>query len=395
MISLYNSKGDCLLNSFTNLSIPYLNYLNFNNSNKKIIYFTDGSYMDLYINNDYHTIFTENLLNRIRKMNLDHINESIEEKNYFVIVKKPFDNNGIGLFKIKYSINNNEYNSLTVLLKTNGEIIYLNTNIDEVNNGLYCFIKDKNSEGENIDLYGCIDSNKNTIVPFKYSSIEKFENGLGMVTLDENNGFINKKGEVTIPFSKNYQSKYFSDGLLPVSSEDQSTIKYIDTLGKTVFSIKYPDNEKSFKSGLVKDDSKVLEHNYYNTKGNFVFSTSGIYSLPYVNNISKVSKIDIKNSFGLMDTKGKMVLPLKYSEIFYHIGDFIYPNNVDNELIFISYETQNQNFDINGSKFELNSYNFQDSFNKSKRYIINGLIKVELNSEIFYVDINGKEYKYQ
>lgn len=187
-------------------------------------------------------------------------------------------------------------------------------------------------------LWGYVDENKNTKIPFKYTLAEKFSDGLAKVyfendsTLrngtsyfafidingniafkfdkknyhaahDFHNGFaivegeypnlggINKKGEILIPIIYSYIGEFDKNGLTQIKIKNKTGL--IDTTGKIVIPPKY-DEIGSFKDGVA--TFKETKEIYSNETGGFIKQTNS----------------------GLMDISGKEIVGAKYD----NIGDF-------------------------------------------------------------------------
>jgi hypothetical protein len=122
--------------------------------------------------------------------------------------------------------------------------------------------------------FGFIDKQGNTVIPFKYKQIGSFSEGLASFrTKDNDKGYLNKKGEIAIP---NISGEIFHGGIAPVRLE-KYLYYFIDKSGEKVIP------EKPFRCIGYKDSLFVMETD--------------------------------KGRFGLMDTKGNIVVPTKYDGI--------------------------------------------------------------------------------
>lgn len=82
------------------------------------------------------------------------------------------------------------------------------------------------------DKDGLIDLSGNSVVPCSYKRLHSCKNGLILATdSDGNNGYINNKGQIIIPFGKYTSFADFSCGLAKVYSEEKGQV-YIDKTGK-------------------------------------------------------------------------------------------------------------------------------------------------------------------
>lgn len=129
------------------------------------------------------------------------------------------------------------------------------------------------------DKYGYIDKLGNVVIPFIYDYGYTFSEGLACVGIDEKYGYIDKGGNLIIPFIyEAWSFGYFREGLSPVKLNGKCG--YIDTLGNQVIPIEYEDaftfNEglaciKEFGTGFqfINHKGEVAFPNYYSQMGNF------------------------------------------------------------------------------------------------------------------------------
>lgn len=116
-------------------------------------------------------------------------------------------------------------------IDTYGEVvapaIYDNTNYNVYSEDVAVMFKDNKA--------GVIDLSGNLIIPCIYKNIRDCSNGLLLATdLNGNEGYINKKGDVIVPFGKYYLSLFgFNDGLTPVWSKETGNA-YINNKGEIV-----------------------------------------------------------------------------------------------------------------------------------------------------------------
>ncbi|WP_176113030.1 WG repeat-containing protein [Sediminibacterium ginsengisoli] len=128
--------------------------------------------------------------------------------------------------------------------------------------------------------WGFIDRTGKTVIPFVYDYALGFSENLAAVRLGEKWGYINRKNEIMIPFGFD-DAQHFSCGLAPVllppaEGSLAGEWVYINTQGKTMIRNGY-DEAKPFREGVA---------------------------------------IVVKNdNWGLIDSTGKEILPLKYTYI--------------------------------------------------------------------------------
>jgi hypothetical protein len=120
------------------------------------------------------------------------------------------------------------------------------------------------------DKYGYIDSNGKTVVPFIYDYAFEFSDGFASVCLEDDScGYINKAGEIVIPFKfeTNFGSE-FSEGLAEV--RQNNFYGFIDKNGQVVVPIKYstPTDYNEFQDGVgVLIDPRTDKKFYFDSKG--------------------------------------------------------------------------------------------------------------------------------
>jgi len=156
---------------------------------------------------------------------------------------------------------------------------------------------------------GFIDKTGKEIISPKYEYIGDFHEGLAFAELNEKFGFIDKPGKEIIPCQYN-EAGNFSNGLAWVKQGDK--YGFIDKTGKLVVALKYKKAE-DFNGGLA----KVLDKRYgcIDKTGKEVIPTEYDFIYPSKAELIKVSKWNGKTfDWGFVDRKGKMVIPLVYSE---------------------------------------------------------------------------------
>ncbi|MDR3617165.1 MAG: WG repeat-containing protein [Candidatus Obscuribacterales bacterium] len=97
--------------------------------------------------------------------------------------------------------------------------------------------------------WGFIDKSGRLVIPFKYSDFQDFHDGLARVGMDEESGFINKKGELVIGSTENFKVEgNFSEGLASVTLPDNGK-GFINTSGQIVIKLP-PCDVGEFHDGL-------------------------------------------------------------------------------------------------------------------------------------------------
>lgn len=154
------------------------------------------------------------------------------------------------------------------------------------------------------DLWGYIDTTGKLVIPCQYQTAEAFEEGMARVRNSENQtyGYINKSGEVVIPFSEHLGP--FHDGLAPFYSDGQ--YGYIDRKGKQFIPNKF-HGTTMFSDGLAVVIDEDGKFGYIDKKGNLVipyqyeFSGDGAYAHKFVDGLAVVYK---DGKYAYIDKKG-------------------------------------------------------------------------------------------
>ncbi len=104
-------------------------------------------------------------------------------------------------------------------------------------------------------LWGCIASNGDIVVAPKYRNCKPFSEGLAVVGVNSGRsssgsnetryGYINRSGELVIPAKYRYASQ-FCKGRAFVASDD-GQLKCIDREGKQVFTVAFPDDDRTLR----------------------------------------------------------------------------------------------------------------------------------------------------
>ncbi|WP_298481424.1 WG repeat-containing protein [uncultured Maribacter sp.] len=222
----------------------------------------------------------------------------------------------------------------------------------------YKFLNPIDEEGMILGEYkgkrGYINIAQETLIPFKYENLSVFSNGLAPAKLHGKFGFIDRKGNVIIPFEYETESHFYKCGLAEVRKNNK--YGFINKTGKLIIPLEFEkvrDNKadefvcamKNGKWAFFSCEGKQLtefefdqitespysESSYTYFKrglcrvkknGEFGFINSdfkevvpfGTYDIaePFQNNLAIVAK---KNKYGVIDTLGNLILPLKYSLI--------------------------------------------------------------------------------
>jgi hypothetical protein len=273
-----------------------------------------------------------------------------------------------GFFRIEYYDSSGEgYNYINlrgkILLKNNYDFA------EDFVNGLA-----KVGFGDHSKKYGYIDTIGNEVIPLRYDKLGDFSEGLATAEIGTGFGYINKKGEVTIPLQSNYKAGDFQFGLARALDKNGSKMFYIDKKGIIDMNIQYGQYE-DFYDGLALFD-KLGSCGFIDLKGNVVIPPKYNYATHFDNGYALVSKeIDHTHYLiGIINKKGVEVIPCKYEKIYIEFQD-----DESNKYIF------ERSCDSN----VISSHNLD---NLIYPFIVNNTFRVVLFGQQYYVDVNGYEY---
>ncbi len=124
---------------------------------------------------------------------------------------------------------------------------------------------------------GYIDKTGNTIIPCQWGNAFEFSEGLAPVYNDDyplGIGYINRLGEMVIPYQKWVMTLGFKEGLAPVLDQETRKWGYIDKQGNPVipFQWTFPGHFNKEGIALVGDGTKI---GYINKQGEFLWGWSG------------------------------------------------------------------------------------------------------------------------
>ena len=102
--------------------------------------------------------------------------------------------------------------------------------------------------------YGFVDQQGNVVIRLKYDMAVGFSEGLAAVRLGDYKtgkyGFIDTTGKVVIPLGKYDSVSTFSEGLAPVKLNDMWG--FVDTTGEEVVPVRYTDEDLPPFSSLIR-----------------------------------------------------------------------------------------------------------------------------------------------
>lgn len=199
------------------------------------------------------------------------------------------------------------------------------------------------------DVYGAVDEHGKFIVPLgKYDEIyEHYDNNLIRVRKNDKYGFINNQGKEMIPLI--YDNAYnFDQGFANVSFNKQWGV--INTKGETVFDF----GKYNFIKTLDNLDGKI----YFAVKQNeqlalFDEQKNQITEFRYesINPIyfSQLLIVGEKGKFGVIDNKGKEIVPIKYDHIYDTLQSLDkYNYDLPQQYIEVTDDDKTLLFDVNG-----------------------------------------------
>ncbi len=223
----------------------------------------------------------------------------------------------------------------STIIDSNGKL-FTNQNINSqtyFNEGLSPYL--------NNNKYGFIDTKGNIIIQAQYNEVSSFNEGLVAVKQNDKWGIINKKGKsiVTCQFDKIGD---FQNGYAFVTLSNKMGI--IDKFGKTIVETKFDDVDfetptlfsckLNDKYGLININGEVTtpavfnRFHFYDTyiKGstdscealidvNGISVTDTIYD--YIDNAGDLFIVDIKDKHGLINNRGRVLLPVEYDKIYF------------------------------------------------------------------------------
>ena len=161
---------------------------------------------------------------------------------------------------------------------------------------------------------GFIDKKGNIIIPFQYKEVGNFHDGLAAVKEVRKWGYIDQEGNVIIPFQ--YDEVFeFGDGLAPVKNDGMWSV--IDHTGSVKFKTDY-NYIFPFCEGVakveVKDKNKSLEsYNLIDTEGNLLFKKSYVSMDSFREGRVFVWDNDLGKGF-FLDKNERKVIPQNFIE---------------------------------------------------------------------------------
>ena len=214
--------------------------------------------------------------------------------------------------------------------------------------------------------YGFVDKSGKLVVPLKYGTADSFSKGLAVVKLNGKYGYINKNGKEVIPIKYDDVWK-FSEGLAGVRLNDKCG--FIDKSGKEVVPLKY-DYVNDFSEGLatVKLNGKC---GFIDKSGKVVVPLKYDAAVDFTEGLAMVQ---LNRKYGFIDKSGKEVVPLKYDDV-WKFSEGLVRVELNGKWGFVDKSGK----EVVPPKYD-NVYNFCE-----------GLADVKLNGKWGFVDKSGKE----
>ncbi len=270
------------------------------------------------------------------------------------------------------------------------------------------FVVSKGNFSLNDVLYGYIDRNGETVIPFKYTKAFPFINGLAVCCSGNKYGVIDKTGNIVIPFQYNFLKSDIS-GKGFIFESDDSKQGFIDNSGQIIIEPKYymiggfyeditwvcTEDGNPDKFAYIDITGKEIVPLKYDGVDDFAGNYAGNFSEGMcsvsVDSFSGMAHSGMANPYigkwGYINTSGEEVVPLIYE----FTGEFkqgYAPVKKDDKLGFIDKTGKLvvpciYDFD----KHDLYStYEYPDA-----PYFANGLARVKKAGKFGFVDTSGNE----
>ncbi len=204
---------------------------------------------------------------------------------------------------------------------------------------------------------GFIDMTGKEIIPCKYLGTSYFKNGLTCVTLydgkEEKYGFINKKGEFVIKMQFNQPGpSSFEYGMARVRVNGKTVL--IDTTGRVVFKTAHGNIQGVYKDLIsVFKGKNRTNWGWVNLKDEVVIHQKYDHVIDF--NDDGLAIVELNGLKGVIDTSGKMVVPLKYKTVYCNLTDDgfimgVYPSKERTSLMESRKDYYDANFNLIDTK---------------------------------------------
>lgn len=134
-------------------------------------------------------------------------------------------------------------------------------------------------------LWGFVDKNFNTVIPFKYDDADDFREGLAAVNIDGKWGYIDKHNNIIIPFRYDDASD-FKEGLASVLLNGK--VGFINKKGAVIIPCKY----YCYQIGA---EAYASVHPYYFKNG--------------------LGAVGLNKKYGCINKNDKIIVPIKYDDV--------------------------------------------------------------------------------
>ena len=165
---------------------------------------------------------------------------------------------------------------------------------------------------------GFVNTKGELVIPIEYAGDPWFYEGLVCLCPaegeTENYGFLDKNGEVVIPFQFNQAGfSGFKNGECRVQINGKTNL--IDKTGKVVFTPTLTNNMDAFSCGLAKAYTKPdrTGFGFFNRDNQWVVKPIYDRASVFENGRAIVS---INDKYGVIDTLGNFIIPLKFDKIY-------------------------------------------------------------------------------
>lgn len=155
--------------------------------------------------------------------------------------------------------------------------------------------------------FGCIDRAGNLVLPYEYDNADSFDDELLLVEVGRNQFFIDKTGQVVIGLGEWETISSFSQDkpLIPVKNDD-GKYGYINKKGELIIPFQY-DDAHSFSEGIASVE-KDYRWGCINEKGELIidFEYAGVGA--FHEGLAPVQFNEIDRRWGYIDQKGNTII---------------------------------------------------------------------------------------
>lgn len=238
------------------------------------------------------------------------------------------------------------------------------------------------------DKYGYMDISGKVLIKAMFDEAESFDkHDMALVKNRNGWGYINKTGDFAIKEQFKSASGFYDDNLAPV--EKNGLWGYINIRGEMIVEPKFDDaNTFHHDSGLAKVISNGIV-NYMDKNGTIVISTKikSVDCCDANHFLTKyIASFEINKKIGLMDNKGKIIIPAILSDV----QTVMHKNK---KLIFVHYKKHNKLAYLNekGEMIIEPIYDYIDNGGSPSKspFTDDDIAMVRKNNLYGYIDING------